>query len=345
MDKEIYTNKKLLIILSFLSLIFLIIISLGIGNINISPKDILETLINKIINRETNYTYEMIIINTRLPRILLSILVGGILALSGLVYQTLLKNPLAEPFTLGVSSSVSFGIALGIFISDFFLKTRISLFPFAFITGFIATILLFHFAMGHNVSLFTLIFFGISCQYFFNAFLTLLLSLLGDRSYEVLMWTFGTFANPPKTIYIIIFYTVSIFAFVYIFFQNKKLDLFYLSDDIVKSSGIEPNKTRKIILFIASILTITSVSICGIIGFIGLIVPHLSRLIFGNRHKFLIPATIILGASIILISDNIARSFVGMFTEYGKELPIGVVTSILGTPLFLYFLIKNKKRG
>ena len=343
MNKKNQINKKIFIVLSFLFLIFLIIISLGIGSVNISPKDILETIFNKIMNRETNYTYEMIVINTRLPRILLSILVGGILALSGLIYQTLLKNPLAEPFTLGVSSSVSFGIALGIFISDFFLKTRVPLFPFAFITGLIAIILLFHFATGGNIPLFTLIFFGISCQYFFNAFLILLLSLLGDRSYQVLMWTFGTFANTPKAIYIIIFYIISIFAFVYIFLQNKKLDLFYLSDDIVKSSGIDPNKTRKTLLFIVSILTIISVSICGIIGFIGLIVPHLSRLIFGNKHKFLILATIILGASIILISDDIARSFVSMFTEYGKELPIGVVTSILGTPLFLYFLIKSKK--
>ncbi len=337
-------NKKLLIILSFFTLILLVVVSLGIGSINISPKDIVATLFNKITNQETNDIYEKIVINTRLPRILLSILVGGILALSGLIYQTLLKNPLAEPFTLGVSSSVSFGIALGIFISDFFLKTRISLFPFAFFTGLIATILLFHFAMKSNISLFTLIFFGISIQYFFNAFLTLLLSLLGDRSYEVLMWMFGTFANPPKALYIAIFYIISLIAFFYIFLQNKKLDLFYLSDDIVKSSGINPQSTRRVLLFIVSVLTITSVSICGIIGFIGLIVPHLARLIFGNRHKFLIPATIILGAIILLISDNIARSFVSMFTDYGKELPIGVVTSILGTPLFLYFLVKNMRR-
>ncbi|HOV15302.1 MAG TPA: iron ABC transporter permease, partial [Spirochaetota bacterium] len=265
------------------------------------------------------------------------------LAISGLIFQTILKNPLAEPFTLGISSGASFGAALGIFISNYILHFKLPIFPFAMVGGMITILILFYFTTRKNVSLFAIIFVGISISYFFNALLTFLMSLLGDKSYEVLLWMFGTLTNPPDVEILFLFFVLFMIGFGLIFLFNKKLDILYMSDEVVKSLGVNINTTRIILLIITSVLTIISVSYCGIIGFVGLIVPHIARLLFGNNHKFLIPSSALIGGILLLISDDIARSIVGMFNDYGKELPIGVVTSLLGTPFFLYFLIKSRR--
>ncbi len=340
-------NYILLIIL-FLCLVFLILISVRIGSKNISFVDIIKIIGNKVpetfagIQKDLS-TDEKIIFKLRIPRVLLAALVGAVLAVSGLIYQSILKNPLAEPFTLGISSGASFGAALAIFISDFFLRyNRLPLFPFTLIGGSISISIIFFFSLKKRISLFTLLFIGICISFFFNAFLTLFLSLLGNRSYEVLLWTFGTFTNPPDTPVFIAYFVVSIIGIIIIFFYNRHLDAFYFSDDITKSLGINTNITRALLFFITSFLTIIAVSFCGIIGFIGLIIPHLSRIIFGQRHKILIPACAILGSILLLLSDDIARTIVGFFTDYGRELPIGVITSLFGAPFFLYFLLKYR---
>jgi iron complex transport system permease protein len=157
------------------------------------------------------------------------------------------------------------------------------------------------------------------------------------------MWIFGTFTNIPETNLFITFTVIAVAGFVIIFLYRNILDSLYLSDEVVKSLGINISITRGILFLTTSIMTIIAVSLCGIIGYVGLIVPHLAKILFGNKHKVLIPATIILGGIMMLISDDIARTLLSLINDYGKELPIGVVTSLFGTPFFLYFLLKQKK--
>lgn len=335
------------IILLAIVLFFTILLSIGIGSKNISVSKITDIFSSSIVNSikgeaiEKDPT-EIIIFKLRMPRIFLAVVVGGILALSGLVYQTLLKNPLAEPFTLGISSGASFGVALSIFLSDSIIGHRLPVFPFALIGGSISIAIILLISLNKNISIFTLLFTGICISFFFNAFLTLFLSLLGNRSYEVLSWAFGTLSNSPGYLSIIILSFFLIIFFIFLMFMNHQLDAFYLSEDVTKSLGINTTLTRGILFLFASLLTIITVSLCGIIGFVGLIVPHIARLIFGQKHKILIPACILLGALLLLISDDIARTIVSVFTSYGKELPIGVITSLIGAPFFLYFLLKYK---
>ena len=342
-------NNILLAILIF-SLLVIIVLSIKVGSQNISFANIFDIFKNNLLKIFTNTKNELteltieekIIFKLRLPRIFLATLIGAVLSISGLVYQTLLKNPLAEPFTLGISSGASFGAALAIFISDFFLNHRLPLFPFSLIGGSISIFIIFLFSLKRNISLFTILFIGVCISFFFNAFITLFLSLLGNRSYEILLWTFGTFVNTPNLYIFLLYFALCIIGALVIFFHSNHLDAFYLSDDVTKSLGINTNLTRGVLFTITSFLTILAVSFCGIIGFVGLIVPHLSRIIFGQNHKILIPASAILGSIILLISDDLARTIVGVFTKYGKELPIGVITSLFGAPFFLYFLLKYK---
>lgn len=338
MKKNVIAPIVLLVILSVL-----IIVSLGIGSKYISIGGIIDILLNKqIFSDEINPIDKKIILQIRLPRILFSVIAGMSLSISGLIYQTVLKNPLAEPFTLGISSGATLGAALAIFISDYFLKYRLPIFPFAFAGGCSTLLVLSIFILKRNISLFTLIFIGISLSYFFNAFLTLLLSMLGNRSYEVLIWMFGSFSNPPGITVLSLYFVGFLIVFITLFFFNRKLDILYLSDELAESSGININFDRNLFLILTSVITIITVSLCGVIGFVGLVIPHLSRLLFGSKHKDLLVSSALFGAILLLISDDVARSLLSATTDYGKEIPIGVITSLLGAPFFIYFLIKNR---
>lgn len=338
MKKNVIAPIVLLVILSVL-----IIISLGIGSKFITIGEIIDILLNKqIFSDEINPIDKKIILQIRLPRILFSVIAGMSLSISGLIYQTVLKNPLAEPFTLGISSGATLGAALAIFISDYFLKFRLPIFPFAFVGGCSTLLVLSIVILKRNISLFTLIFIGISLSYFFNAFLTLLLSMLGNRSYEVLIWMFGTFSNPPGITVLLLYFVGFLVVFIILFISNRKLDVLYLSDELAESSGININFDRNMFLALTSVITIVTVSLCGVIGFVGLVIPHLSRLLFGSKHRDLLATSALLGALLLLVADDFARSLLSFTSDYGKEIPIGVITSLIGAPFFIYFLIKNR---
>lgn len=335
--------QYLILLFLFILLVSFSLFSIGVGSKYIPLNIILNEIKNYFFYQNISSIEQKIIFNLRIPRIILSIFVGGILSVSGLVLQTIFKNRLVEPFTLGLSSSASFGIALSIFISDFFLKIRLPFFPFSFITGLLGLTIILLFSISKNISIYTIIFIGISISYFFNALLTLLLSLLGNRSYDIIIWMFGSFSIIPSQLTIILFVILSLISFSLLLFFNKELDLFYFSDDTIKTMGVKLNIIRSILIGVVSFITIFSVSFCGIIGFVGLIVPNIVKLIFYKRHNILLIGSFLLGGILLLISDDIARSFVSLISDYGKELPVGVITSIIGVPFFIYFLVKRKE--
>ncbi len=339
MNSHKTSYNRYIIICLIVILPVLVFFSLGIGSESISVSTIIDVITGKI---EALNSSSIIILRLRIPRIILSFTVGAVLAVSGLIYQTILKNPLTDPFTLGISSGASFGAAIGVFISEQIFGHRLPLFPFSFIGAAVSIFVIFYFSMKKHLTIFTLIFIGISISFFFNAGMTLILSLMGNRANEVLMWTFGSFTNPPTYLMISIFCIVSILGILFFYVLNGVLDIFYLSGETVKTTGVNVTLFRTLFFVVPSLITAFAVSLTGIIGFVGLITPHIARYIFGHRHKHLIPGAVLIGGILLLSADNVARSVLSLFTDYGRELPVGVITAFIGAPFYLFFLMRYK---
>ncbi len=333
-------NDTLFIIILSVVLVVTGILSIGIGSTFIPPERVIGAFIDNL-SGGTLTNDVLIVLKIRLPRILLAAIAGGILAISGLIYQTVLKNPLSEPFTLGVSSGAVLGAAVSVFISDFFVGYRLPYFPFALAGTLIVVMIIFFVSQRAGINLFSLLFIGISLSLICNALITLFFSILGNRSYDVIMWSFGTFSNPQSGQVLAGAVVILVILFAVLFVEARTLDVMYLSDELIKTSGVNINFKRGFFFLITSIGTAYIVSYCGIIGFVGLIVPHIARLLFSGRHRILLPASFLIGATLLLISDDLSRTVVVLFTNYGGELPIGVVTSLIGAPVFIYLILRR----
>ena len=315
------------------------VLAVQVGSYYINFHQVMISIGSWLANRPFSVT-DKIVIYIRLPRILLALFAGGMLAVSGVVYQTMLRNSLAEPFTLGVSSGATFGVALALLISAG-VGIIMPKMPFAFLGGFVTILLLAGLIFYRDCSLYTLIFIGISISYFFNALLTLFMSMLGDKSYEILLWMFGTFSNPPSMLSFVTYIVICLVVLAIMMISWRQLDLFYLPDETIATSGLNPAVGRIAYLSIVSLGTIYTVSLCGVIGFVGLIIPHLAGMIFGKHHRVLLPASCLLGGILMVASDTFARCLPMIIGGSGRELPVGVVTSLLGVPCFIIILMKR----
>lgn len=338
-----YINVLILIIIVFVS----VILSSSIGAVNVPFNKTINIFLSTIFkNINGNYTdvQRNIIIGIRLPRVFLGMIVGASLSISGLVFQALLKNPLADPYTLGISAGASFGAGIAIFLSYAVGQAFRSFLPiFAFFGG-VSTIFLVYFLarVKGRVQVLTIILAGVVVSYIFSSGVVLIMSLLGDKSHEIIFWLMGSLAGYhshliPLSLAIIIFMLVILFFY-------RDLDLMSLGDDQAKSLGVNTDFVRVVLFTITSLITSISVSLTGTIGFVGLIVPHSMRLIFGPKHKILVPSSILVGASFLPISDCIARTIPSLVFQTGMEIPVGVITSLFGAPFFIFLLIRGKKR-
>lgn len=338
-----YLNILILILIVFMS--FIISSSIGAVNIpfNTTINIFLSTIFNAIPEKFTE-VQKNIIIGIRLPRVLLGMIVGSALSLSGLVFQALLKNPLADPYTLGISAGASFGAAIAIFLSYAVSVIFKSLLPFFAFSGGIATIFLVYFLarVKGRVQVLTIILAGVVVSYIFSSGVVLIMSLLGDKSHEIIFWLMGSLAGYHSHLVFISLIILVLMIFVIFFYRD--LDLMALGDDQAKSLGVNTDVVRLVLFSITSLITSMSVSLTGTIGFVGLIVPHSMRLIFGPKHKVLIPSSILVGASFLPISDCIARTVPSVIFQTGMEIPVGVITSLFGAPFFIFLLIRGKKR-
>jgi len=338
-----YLNILTLILIVFIS----IIISSSIGAVNVPFNKTINIFLSYIFKGiKTNYSevQRNIIIGIRLPRVLLGMVVGASLSTSGLVFQALLKNPLADPYTLGISAGASFGAGIAIFLSYAIGSAMRSLLPvFAFLGG-VTTIFLVYFLarVKGRVQVLTIILAGVVVSYIFSSGVVLIMSLLGDKSHEIIFWLMGSLAGYHS--HLILISTIIVSLTLLILFFYRDLDLMSLGDDQAKSLGVNVDVVRIALFSITSLITSMSVSLTGTIGFVGLIVPHSMRLIFGPKHKILIPSSILVGASFLPISDCIARTVPSLVFHTGMEIPVGVITSLFGAPFFIFLLIRGKKR-
>ncbi|QKF68610.1 hemin ABC transporter, permease protein HutC [Arcobacter venerupis] len=336
--------KKSAIGIFLVLLIISMFLNLAIGAFSISSSEIL----NALLCPEENKIYYQVIMDIRFPRILLGVLVGIAFGISGAMMQTLFKNPLADPGLIGVSAGASAGVVifmlLGSFLPNFLYNSFLSYLslPFsAFLGASITIFIIYKLATVYNkVAVTVMLLAGIAI----NAMLGALVGLFTYVSTEeelksFTFWTMGSLANGDMKVILTL---IPIVLVTYLFAYRKKveLNLMLLGEDEARNSGVNAEKLKKMIILFVSLSIGASVAFCGIIGFIGLVVPHIARLIVGSNHKFFIPLSAILGAFVLLWADSLSRTIIAP-----AELPIGIITAILGAPFFLWLLLKNRQNS
>ena len=335
-------NYKRHFILLAIVLLLLFILNISSGSVSIPIKDILNILFT---NNTSKESWQIIIINFRLPKALTAVLVGSGLSVAGLLMQTLFRNPLAGPFVLGISSGASLGVALLILGSSlfggYFLTNSFSNLSLPIASSLGAFLVLFAVIIAANKIRNTMSILIIGLM--FGSLTSAIISVLSYFSeaaqiQQFIFWSFGSLGNlswPELSIFFII-YIIGIIATIAIV---KPLNSFLLGENYAKSLGINIKRNRNIILLITSLLTGVITAFAGPIAFVGLAVPHVARMLFTtSNHKILIPAVLIIGAIVMLICDTIAQLPTSEFT-----LPINAITSLFGAPIVIWLLVRKKK--
>ncbi len=337
-------NKTLYLTAALIVLCLVFVAVNGIGAVKIEFKEIIAIIASKVpvlgkgITGGWKETHETILVQVRLPRTLLAVLVGACLSVAGAIYQGIFKNPLADPYIIGASSGAALGAALAIFLSlnlSFLGIGAVSM--LAFLTSILAVFLVYNMArVGHRVPVLTLLLAGIALSSFLSAVVSLLTYLSGDKLGHIIFWMMGSLSSRSWSyVYSTL---VSFLAGILIaFYYARDLNILLLGEDTAVHLGIETERVKKILLATASILTAASVASSGLIGFVGLIIPHTVRIAVGPDHRWLIPASALTGGTFLLLADTIART---VFAP--TELPVGIVTAMFGGPFFIYLLKKRK---
>lgn len=329
----------------FFLLVLALVISTLVGSVNINPSTIWQVIINKLTGKEFfeptwEKNVESIIWTLRLPRIILAFAVGAGLSLSGILMQALTKNSLADPYVLGISSGASAGAVCAILFGWFSFAGNYNVMFGATIGAVIALVLSMKVATINNrITSTQLILAGIAVSALFSSLTNVFIyhSKTGsDKVNTALYWMLGSLggANWAKMSYGL---TAFIVCSIVIGFFHKSLDVLMLGDETAATLGLELRRTKTCIIILATVLTGTIVSISGVIGFVGLVIPHITRFIVGSSHRRLIPASVLVGGLFLIVCDVISRVIASP-----QELSIGVVTAFFGAPFFLFLIRKRK---
>lgn len=277
----------------------------------------------------------LIVWKLRFPRVLLGALVGMALATAGTLYQGILRNPLADPFFLGTSSGASIGVVLAGALQ---FRSPIVLYALAFLFALGSVVLVYRIARTQErLPIQTLILAGILVSTFINALVFLIFSLFYRQSFMTLFFLLGTLTEGEPRLLQISSLLIPV-AVVISWYFARDLNALSLGEEDARHLGVDPEKTKRILFALASILVAAAVAVSGMIGFVGLMVPHILRLIIGPDHRALIPGSALGGAAMLVLMDMVARTAAAPI-----EIPVGVVAALAGTPFFIYLL--KRKRG
>ncbi|MDR2352875.1 MAG: iron ABC transporter permease [Deltaproteobacteria bacterium] len=318
-----------------MGLIFLFFFSLGHGTYSLDWSRVLGIVLNKLLGNPTfpqDINDEVVLFQLRLPRIILAILVGGALASAGAAYQSLFRNPMAAPDILGVSSGAGVGASLAILWGLSSLAIEI----LAFIGGLMAVLIVMGVtrSLGPNRSLVTMILVGVVVSSLFAAFGSLIkyLSASTDNLANLVLWLMGSFAHAGDISGVGVLFFCSVLGIGALLVSGWGLNALTFGEEEALSLGVDVFKLRILIILASTLLTATSVALCGIIGWVGLIVPHLVRFLVGPNFTVLLPLSYLMGALFTLGADILVRLILP------GEMPVGIVTSIIGAPFFIYIL-------
>lgn len=312
-------------------ILFLIILATGTVSLTVGATPIPLKI---LLNLEAYPAYKIIIYELRLPRIIMAVLVGMMLSSSGVVVQTVFQNPLADPYIIGIAASATFGAVIAFIFDmpDFMYGV------FAFFTCLFSTLLIFKMAKkGNKVNVATLLIVGIAVSSFLGSFTSFAMYLIGENSFKITMWLMGYLGNATWK-KVVILTVPLLFSIIYFYIKRAQLDALLSGDEEAHSLGVDVNKLKVKTLSVASLVVAFSVAFSGMIGFVGLIVPHTIRMLVGSSNSKLLPNSILAGGLFLLICDSISQLLPTL------EVPIGIVTAFFGAPFFLYLALKNKSR-
>ena len=340
--------KKRVIKYSLLGLVFMaagIAAGLFIGSVSLPVADVIKILISKIpflgalAPHDWAGNIEDILLKLRMPRVILGLIVGSSLAVSGVVFQGLLRNPLAEPYLLGISSGAALGTAVIILGNLPFYILGVPMIPSAaFLGGLLSMFLVYGLARTKGkIPVHTLLLSGVVINFSFSAVIMLFITATNKGLTEIMFWMLGSLNNTNYELIPFVFISCATIMFVIYLFSND-LNIISMGEETAVYLGVETERVKKLMFILTSLLTGLAVSVSGLIGFVGLIIPHIARQIVGPDHRTLIPFAALLGAGFLVLADVLCRTVLSPV-----EIPIGVVTAILGGPFFLY-LLKRKNR-
>jgi len=318
------------LIFGFLSILIIGFIGLNFGTISIQPQKILSILWHY----ETDDSLGIIIWQLRIPRLIMAMLTGMTLAGVGGAFQGILRNPLADPYILGVSAGAALGACTGIALQYTTGLYLINLLPlFALVGAFVSISLVYllsrkksHFPMTD------LLLAGVAVNFFFSALITLLLAISNREIHSMIFWLMGDLSNANWQKISWVFLPVFIGSLLLIF-SSLELNAMALGEEEALHLGIQTEKLRLKIFLIGSIMIAIVVSFTGLIGFVGLVIPHIARLLVGPDHRVMLPVSALIGAAFLILCDTIARTIIAP-----TEIPIGAITAIIGAPLFIHLL-------
>ena len=339
------SQKKFILLVAalVLTIISTIILSSGMGYITISAGEILRVIFSVISNKPElldgiDTTIPYVVMDVRLPRILTAALVGAGLAMSGVIYQGILLNPLADPYTLGISSGAAFGASLALLANLTFLN-QLSIPLFAFTGAVITLFIVIHLStFNGQISANTLILSGVIVGAILSAGISFLKYLADEQVAVIIFWLMGSFISSSWDSVFTIAIAVLLGGLVTFYFC-RDLNIISLGSRSSDALGVETAKVRIILLLTASFVTAICVAMTGIIGFIGLIIPHLMRFLVGPDNRKLLPVSAMAGAILLLSADTVTRAVLPV------EVPIGVLTALIGGPFFCVIFRKRQRGG
>jgi len=343
----ILTPARWCVIMGSLSVVALIlaVVCLQFGTQYIGLGKLIGVLSSVLFDQPTENeaikTTSVILLQVRLPRVFLGFLVGVCLASVGVALQALLRNPLADPYVLGVSSGAALGVAVAVLFGIGATVLAFSLLPVCgFLGGLVALLVVYRMAATYDrLPIHSVLLAGVILNAIFSALIMFITSIMEpNRSFGMMAWLMGSLTAPayPALAALSVYLSAGLFL---LFKQVRVLNILALGEEPARSLGIDTERAKRVIFLVSALLTGAVVSVSGMIGFIGMIIPHAVRLVVGADHRLLLPASALVGGIFLMVADTMARTF---FVP--SEVPVGIITALAGGPFFVYLLVWRKDR-
>ncbi len=347
MGNKICKRNQWAICISFLVVILILCIAVftTVGSANISVLDTIKIVMSKlpIIKRyvdisELPKSYQIIILKIRMPRVLLAVLVGAALSSVGTAFQGIFKNPMSDPYVIGISSGAALGATIVIVTQINFMIMGLSGVSLgAFVGAIFSTLIVYMISKVKNkIPITLLLLSGIAIGQFFTAIMSFIMVIYTNELDKIIFWTLGSFSAKGwgKVLPIAVPIILSI---IVLNFFARELNAMLTGEETAQNLGVDVEKIKLFILLLCAFITAMAVSVSGIIGFVGLIIPHIVRLVVGSDHRILLPSSALVGGIFMIIADTIARTIISP-----TEIPVGIITAMIGGPFFIYLLRKKK---
>ncbi len=347
MYSQLTATKKYFVTGLLLALFLAVLAAVIIGSASVGCLEVFQVILSQIIpsySGEYSALAETIILDLRLPRVFLAVLAGFCLAGSGAVMQGVLRNPLADPYILGISAGASFGAALAVvfgvnILQGLGVSSVYMMVTNAFIFGLLTMLMIYGVASLKGAAPETLILAGVALGYLFSAGVSLLKYISShEQLRELTVWLMGGLWG-AKWEELLILLPIAVGCLIFLLRYSWDLNALSAGEEVAANLGVNVKALRRNCAIFASLLASATVAFTGIIGFIGLVAPHICRFIIGNDNRFLIPCSCLMGALLLLAADTLSRTMVSP-----TEIPVGIITSLIGVPFFLYLLFKQSRR-